>query len=364
MKKKEQIKSQLEERNKKIIDAVVEKMLRDCPGAVSIIGVAGSFYTGDFYEKSDLDLLIISDSQKVKPLLKCFILDDVGFDIYCTPWSQIERMTEYLDPYVTKLLDLDIVYVDNDSSIQRYMSLRSTLKDKLQKLYSAEDCQKAEYWFNKACESYADVMIYDNYAQCKFACANFLYAIEFMIYLINKSYIKFGVKRIPEELSKMRLLPEHFLKDYAAVVSACSVGEIKYTTTVVLKNAKLFLQKIKSSFCFKKAITAEDLTGTYEEIYSNWRNKMYHAVEIKNTYLSFMTMASCQAFYHEMYEQFDIPPLKLMKYFDPNDLKASAKAFDKVMGDYLKLYDRFEKPIVQYQTIEEFLQDYLLKKEE
>ena len=43
----------------------------------------------------------------------------------------------------------------------------------------------------------------------------------------------------------------------------------------------------------KQVISADNIRGTYEEIYSNWKNKMYHAIEINSKYLSFRTMASC-----------------------------------------------------------------------
>ena len=49
----------LEERNQKIIDAVVKKANIVCPGALALIGIYGSFMTGGFHEKSDLDLLIL-----------------------------------------------------------------------------------------------------------------------------------------------------------------------------------------------------------------------------------------------------------------------------------------------------------------
>ena len=54
--KKEEI-QYLEERNQKIIDAVLKKAEIVCPGALALIWVNGSFMTGDFYAKSDLDLL-------------------------------------------------------------------------------------------------------------------------------------------------------------------------------------------------------------------------------------------------------------------------------------------------------------------
>ncbi len=45
--------------NQKIIDAVIEKAEQVCPGSLALIGVYGSAATGDEYEKSDLDLLIL-----------------------------------------------------------------------------------------------------------------------------------------------------------------------------------------------------------------------------------------------------------------------------------------------------------------
>ena len=48
----------LEIRNQKIIDAIIEKASKVCPESLALIGIYGSFGTGDFYERSDLDLLV------------------------------------------------------------------------------------------------------------------------------------------------------------------------------------------------------------------------------------------------------------------------------------------------------------------
>ena len=45
--------TELEERNRKLVDAIVRKANAECPGALALIGIYGSFMTGDFYEKSD-----------------------------------------------------------------------------------------------------------------------------------------------------------------------------------------------------------------------------------------------------------------------------------------------------------------------
>lgn len=45
------IKKKLEERNDRIIKSVVKKAEKVCPGAIALIGIAGSFHSGDIYEK-------------------------------------------------------------------------------------------------------------------------------------------------------------------------------------------------------------------------------------------------------------------------------------------------------------------------
>ena len=34
------------------------------PGALALIGIYGSFMTGDFYEKSDIDLMIVINDER------------------------------------------------------------------------------------------------------------------------------------------------------------------------------------------------------------------------------------------------------------------------------------------------------------
>ena len=103
----------------------------------------------------------------------------------------------------------------------------------------------------------------------------------------------------------------------------------------------------------KAEITVDDLTGTYEEIYSNWRNKIHHAVQINSRYLSFMVMAACQKFYDEMAEKYNIPEIDLIGKYDPDDLSGNAYQFDYALNEWGKLYDRFNKKIEKVDSVEE-----------
>ncbi|MCL2593553.1 MAG: nucleotidyltransferase domain-containing protein, partial [Defluviitaleaceae bacterium] len=57
-------KNKLLDKNQKLIDMVIERVKRDFKDDIAIIGLTGSFATGDFNEKSDLDLIIINNTRR------------------------------------------------------------------------------------------------------------------------------------------------------------------------------------------------------------------------------------------------------------------------------------------------------------
>jgi hypothetical protein len=63
-------------------------------------------------------------------------------------------------------------------------------------------------------------------------------------------------------------------------------------------------------------------------------------------------MASCQDFYDEMAEIFDIPRIELLVKYNPNDLKENAVAFDEAMEEWKKLYDEVGLEVQYYENLE------------
>ncbi len=108
---KVEIKQQNKKKNQKLINMVLEKIKRDLVDDIAIVGLTGSFSREDFHEKSDLDLIIVNDTDKGWEIAKCFILNDVGYDIYCTPWKWRLEEQSKLESYATgSLVDLNIIY--------------------------------------------------------------------------------------------------------------------------------------------------------------------------------------------------------------------------------------------------------------
>ncbi len=351
--------NKLHERNKRIIDAVIKKAEKECPNSIALIGIYGSFFTKDIHQKSDLDLCIVINDDNGWKVHNCFILDDVAHDIYCTTWKELEDMTEYKTPQISKLLGLEIVYCAGDRYMDKFLSLRNKVQMRLNLPFANADIENVIVHFDNAMKEFSKLILADEVHECKYLSAKMICSIENVIYLINKEYIKKGIKHIPKELENMNILPIKFIETHHKLISATTIQEIKNNSTILMKSTQILITELKEKTIKRKELRLQDLKGSYEEIYSNWKNKMWYAAEINNSYLSFMTVASCQEFYDEMFNKYNIKRTNLMIDFNTADLLQSAKEFDKKLKEYKKLYEIVGEPIIYYTDITEFEQKYL-----
>jgi predicted nucleotidyltransferase len=349
----------LKDRNDRIIAAIIQKAGRVCPNSLALIGIAGSFQSGDIHERSDLDLCIVINDEDGWKIASCFILGEVGHDLYCTRWKKLESMAEYHDPHVSKLLDLDIVYCAADAYMECYMALRKKVQERLNSPFSIEDAENVQHHLGNAMKEYAGTMLCDSASEAKYVSAKMLVSIEYVIYLANKSYIKRSIRRIPEEIQAMKILPEKFLQQYHELIQSRTVEEIKSCSTKLMDNSKAFVSELTGRVKTRKEITPESVEGTYEEIVSNWRNKMQLAAHTEDAYLALMTMASCQRFYDEFSSEYDVDRVRLFEGFQIDDLPRSAELFDAAAEYYRSLYDQVGEPVRFYPDMEAFEQAYL-----
>lgn len=355
----EKLLQQLNNRNDRIIEAVKARAKAVCHNSIALIGITGSFLTGDMHEKSDLDLLIVTNDKDGWKVASCFIIEDVAFDIYCHSWEKLEKMAEYNEPFISKLVDLKFVYCADDKYMQKYLELREKLKKTMASPFENADFDKAKKYWDMALKSYADVMMEDDFHTCKYASCYVMHYIEFAIYMLNKSYVKRGVRYMPKEVCSMEKLPGNFNLHYLDLLKSDTLGAIKESATLLMNCVKKHLKEIEYTLTYKKSISPDCLTGSYEEIVSNWKNKMRLAVETNDAYLSFVTAVSCQLFYDDMYKEYEIDRVDLMKHFDINDLSASEQAFNSAMEEYKQLYAKTGTRILYYNNLDEFESDYL-----
>ena len=359
--KKEEI-QYLEERNQKIIDAVLKKAEIVCPGALALIGVNGSFMTGDFYAKSDLDLLIVINDDRGWKLGCTFIQDDlqVGHDIYCTTWERLQEDARYEHPNISKLMDAKIVYCADEGYKERLNTLRKKANDILSAPFSAGDYAKAENLLKQAEHHYTMSMISERISDVRDEAGKAIYYIENAIAMLNKQYFHYGVKRAYEEFNAMRSRPEKLCDMINEVITASTVQEVQKQLSALMKETIAVFHKVKETITpQKKQADKDTLAGTYEEMYSNWRNKIYAAAGTENNHLAFMSLISANEMFSEINSEVYISSYDALEGYDPQDLYKTAKAYDSLLNEYLKEYKKAAIPVEHYPDIDAFVRGYL-----
>lgn len=348
------------QRNNKIIQTIINEIDEECPGSVDLIAIEGSFCSNDYYEKSNLDLLIIRNNDSAKVLEKSFVYDGIGFNIRTQDWKTIESLSEYQSPFVTKLFSLIIVYFKNQEVINRIKRIQADLK----KTMSNEEMvfERIRNRYSHVLGSFESLEKSDNLHDEYMWLYKIIKDIEYVIYFINKSYIKKSIRNIPNELLNMELLPSYFSEAYSDIVNCRNKEEIIQKASNLIGSVQMFLDayvipsedKIVDKKMLKKEMISKDkLEGIYEGIFVNLKNNMSLASKKNDRYLSFMTIAKCQDIYDEMSVKYDIPHIDLISKYTPDDLNINSQLFDSAIEEMKKIYESFGVKLKVYNDLDE-----------
>ena len=187
----------------------------------------------------------------------------------------------------------------------------------------------------------------------EFACDEFSFLFEALM-LFGGLYFKKGVKRNFEELALLNL-PFDVKKLTLKVIESENTVDLKENLTSLFKEAKAFLNHETE----KEEPTKENLAGTYEEMYSNWRNKMYEAAEKSDVYASFINSGSLQFMLMDIASEINIGKIDLLENFDPKNLYKNAENFDNALNIYLKEYEKIGMKPNIYKNADSFVKNYL-----
>ena len=350
-----------EERNQKIICAVIEKAKKVCPGSLALIGIYGSFLTGDTHSRSDLDLLILINDDRGWQLAAAFIQDDqhIGHDLYCTTWESLKQDAEYRHPHIAKLLDAKIVWCAGERYTKELEAIRLAAREKLAAPFDWADFENAERMLREAETAFARAVMAEDLSETRRHAGGAVYCVEDAVALLNKAYFRFGVKRRYEELSAMKNRPDILCELIENVVSARDASAVKESLVQLMKAVSSSFRRVRESLGEKKnPVSAETVGGTYEEMYSNWRNKMALAAASGDRHLAFMSLLSSDGMIREIREETQIGPYDAMSAYDPDDLQKTAEGFDAVLYAYQKEYEKAGLAVKRYADIDAFAAEY------
>lgn len=338
--------------NRKIIDAVIAKAEQICPDSLALIGIYGSVATGDEYEKSDLDLMILIKDNNGWKLGTGFILEDtqIGYDIYCTNWDGLKWDAGCHHAQLSKLLDSKIVYIKDNEALEILNQLQEQAKSFLQ---SEDRFERVHELIEKAKIAYANACLYEELGKTRINASDVISSLLDAIMIFHGCYFKRGVKRIFDELSQFPL-DTAFLENMRNIPQSKDVSELQK----LMKSLILYVENYTLRQKELNKPSADSISGTYEEMYSNWRNKVEEAANADDVFSSFMNMCSLQGMISEVSENTAIGSYNIMADFDADCLENNVKLYDAFLADYEKIYAKTGLRVNRFADVDEFVASY------
>jgi len=354
------MKNNLLHKNESLINMVIERAKRDFPDDIAIIGLTGSFSTGDFHEKSDLDLIIINNTARGWEISFCFILGDVGYDIYCTPWeTRIQDEANLESPMVSHLVDLKILYCAKPEYMDKFNAYKKRALDELAKPIGKPCLDRAKRDIDRAKREYANAMLSEQTGAIRNAAGAVLHHTLNAVVSLNNTYIKRGAKRYLEELRQYKYLPDNFERDYMSVIDGETSDDLRQGALALLRGADKLYHEMYEGLVPKAETSYENLRGTYEELWCNCRNKVIASADANDKSYAFHAALSAQDFLDEMTESIGTPKFDLMRHFDSDNLPSFKNAFLHIMDEYLAEYDRAGRKVERFNTFEQLYERYM-----
>ena len=221
--------NQLKQKNKELIDIVIQKVRKEYQNDIDLIGVCGSFFTGDFHEKSDLDLVVVLNNERGWGFSTCFILDGIGYDLYGSPWIKLEKMASFEHTFVSHIIDVDIVYCRQPECRERFMQLRQIAMNTISTPMTTEILQKAKKHLDDATLTYGKMVLEEEIGAVRQLSGGVIYHLTNTVCFLNHNYFKLGVKHQLEEMLVMKRVPKNFEQYFNGVMYATSVPVINET---------------------------------------------------------------------------------------------------------------------------------------
>ena len=347
-------------KNEKILNMIIERVKRDFSDDIAIIGISGSFSTEDYHEKSDLDLIIINNTERAEEISECFILDDIGYDVYCTSWEgRIKDQSNLDSEMISCLTDLKIVYCAKPEYMDRFNTYRQKALDLLAKPTGKECLEQAKKYINTAKQHYAETMISDDAGTVKYASCGVVYYLINALVRMNNTCIKRGIKRYREEILAYKYLPDNFDEMYMSAIESKSIGDMRNTSQKMLKSVVALYDEMREKFVKKPTPTYDDIDGTYEELWSNCRNKVILSCDMGDKSYAYHAAMGAQNYLDEMTEMTGTKKFDLMKYFYADNLQIFKEAFLSAMDEYLDEYKKVGKNVNKFDTFEQLYEFFM-----
>jgi hypothetical protein len=187
-------------------------------------------------------------------------------------------------------------------------------------------------------------------------------ALECAVYLLNHAVVRHGVRGVVDELVSMPSLPQDFIRLHGQIFAGGDFESHLNAVCELIQNTQRWVDALAESVCCRQMPCAENLRGAYEELISNYRNKLGLASMQGDLYLSKITLASAQLFFDEVAQTVDIGEMPTFGTSDYSTPKMAEEAFLSAMKMYERIYGTVGLQVCRYADIAAFESVYIYGK--
>lgn len=361
----------------KVADIFVNKIKKDYSEDVAIAAYYGSYAQGTQNSKSDLDIFFIPSTDKGWKLCDCFILDNIGIDLFGIDWTRAENIASFEENLVSVLADCKILYCRSDDDLARFNSLRENIK----LLCSPE---KKEAMLNKAVEKFDKcfVSLYNierlkDITSIRVEAFNIVTTVLESLSLLNQTYLKKGWGKNSSQILSFKIKPKNLGELLNSIVTEESKERIVEFCTTLIDETRNCIMQEKNTLVQKGSF--EDMfNGYYEEMKStfnkiivaceigDYETAFYSSVSLQNEIASFLASveeginySSLYTFneFRKVYDKYGLADL--LANFKFNDLSTLKKAVLALDVKFVNLLISNNVKIKEFSTLDEY-EDYII----
>lgn len=339
------MKFSIDSRNNILIRWLVELIEKEYRGHIDFVGMTGSCAADKEDKYSDLDLVIIANDNAERTIGECFIADwddiRIGYDFYTVSWKRVEGMLG--STWASHILDVVPLWYEDESVKLRWMGLVNRQQEIMDAPLGMEQVAVSENSLKNAKQMLADIFLTQDPKWAKNQLSGMLLELTDVICVLNNTYYKYGIKDRILEIEQMET-PEDFVALWHEAMNADQMEEIRRMAVKVCRITEEFWNLKKQTVMQPKleelCSRSEVIDGWYEELFSNYKNKVVRLLETQDMETACTVSFCIQNFLQELEANTGMPMPVLYRDLDINNLAALGEGFERVEQEIAEEYRR------------------------
>jgi len=277
-----------------LLATIVEKIESTYSEDISLLICYGSYVTGNYGAMSDIDFFFVPKTKKGYKLGYQFILNNIGYDLWPVSWERLTNISNLEEQLASLLMDGEVLFAGSEDDLLKLDDLKNNLKQNLNN--EAIAMKKSMRQMDRAKAIYLDMQNHES-NMFFIDAVNIAEILLFAVAIINGTYMRKGIKRIADEITRVSIIPVRFLETYRKLIRTRNRTEVQRAVNeLIVETDKVWKTKFDND---KESVVASDLAGFYEEFKSTY-NKLLLACDGKNYenayYAGFMIDRETQSF--------------------------------------------------------------------